>query len=213
MAQVEMPRMSDQEIIEVIHPRIKRLGFKITEDAIWECVFISKGLPFYAHLIGLHSCQVCCNTKKSVISTDQIREAQARAINDSKGSISSTFDDAVRSERRDNIFLPVLIACALVNKDAGGKFIAKDVARVLSDIMRQPYDVPAFSYHLDQFTTPERGNMLEKMGQSRQFKFRFKEALLEPYVILKGREAQLISREVEKKYGPTRQPDLFSTLR
>ena len=94
----------------------------------------------------------------------------------------------------------------------GGKFLAKDVANVLSDIMNQSYDVPAFSYHLDQFTTPERGNLLEKIGISRQFRFRFKEALSEPYVILKGRESGIISYEIEKKYGPTRQPDLFSIL-
>jgi len=212
MAQVEMPRMNDQEIISVIHPRIKRLGFRITEDALWECVFISKGLPFYAHLIGLHATQVCCDKKKSTINSEQIKEAQSRAIDDSKGSISSAFDDATRSERKDNIFLPVLTACALVKKDMGGKFLAKDVANVLSDIMNQSYDVPAFSYHLDQFTTPERGNLLEKIGISRQFRFRFKEALSEPYVILKGRESGIISYEIEKKYGPTRQPDLFSIL-
>lgn len=212
IAQVQMPRMSDSEIIDVIRPRIKRLGLRITEDAAWECVFLSKGLPYYAHLIGLHACQTCCDYKRSTIAAKEIKEAQVRAIDDSKGSISKAFSDAIWSERKDNIFLPVLIACALVKKDTEGKFIAKDVARVLSDITEQSYDVPAFAYHLDQFTSNERGKMLEKIGISRQFKFRFKEALLEPYVILKGREAAIISHEVEKKYGPTRQPDLFSTF-
>ena len=210
IAQVQMPRMSDGEIIDVIRARIKKLGLRISEDALWECVFLSKGLPYYAHLIGLHACQACCDNRKSTIAAKEIKEAQIRAIDDSKGSISKTFTDATWSERKDNIFLPVLVACALVKKDTEGKFLAKDVAKVLSDITGQPYEVPAFAYHLDQFTTTERGKMLEKIGVSRQFKFRFKEALLEPYVILKGREAAIISHEVEKKYGPTRQPDLFT---
>ena len=67
VAQVEMPRMSDQEIIEVLLPRIRRLGFRIDSEALWECVFLSKGLPFYGHLLGLHACQVCCDAKATTI--------------------------------------------------------------------------------------------------------------------------------------------------
>ena len=142
---------------------------------------------------------------------EQIKEAEARAIGESNSTIRTNFDDAIFSERRENIFLPVLLSCALVKKDASGRFLAKDVAPVLSDIMGQKYDVPAFSYHLDQFTSLERGRMLEKLGSRRQFRFRFREALTEPYIILKGREAELLKPEIEKKYGPTRQHDLFSS--
>lgn len=210
MSQVEMPRMKDNEIIEVVHSRVKKLGFRITEDALWDCVFLSKGLPFYAHLIGLHSCQACCDVKSHVVRREHVKEAEARAISESNSSIRSNFEDAIYSERSENIFLPVLLACALVAKDPIGRFLAKDVAKVLTDIMSQAYEVPAFSYHLDQFTTHERGRMLEKLGSKRQFKFRFREALAEPYVIMRGREAGLLTEVIEAKYGPTRQPDLFS---
>jgi Cdc6-like AAA superfamily ATPase len=211
IAQVEMPRMSDQEIIDVIHPRVKRLGLKITEDAIWDCVFLCKGLPHYAHLIGLHASQVCCDEKTVVMDRSTIKDAEVRAIGESNNTIRTNFDDAIFSERDGNIYLPVLVACALVKKDQIGRFYARDVAKVLSDILGKKYDVPAFSYHLDQFTVLERGRLLEKLGNKRQFKFRFREALSEPYVVLKGREAGLITGDVEKKYGPTRQPDLFSS--
>jgi GTPase SAR1 family protein len=211
VAQVEMPRMNDQEIIEVIHPRIRSLGLRITEDALWDCVFLAKGLPFYAHLLGLHACQVACDHKKVVIDRGTINEARSRAIGESNSTIRTNFDDAVHSERKENIFFPVLLACALARKDVSGRFLAKDVANVLSDLMGQEYGVPAFSYHLDQFATYERGRMLEKLGTTRQFRFRFREALTEPYIVLKGKEAGILTAEIEKKYGPTRQPDLFSS--
>lgn len=211
VAQVEMPRMNDQEIIEVIHPRIKSLGFKVTEDALWDCVFLSKGLPFYAHLLGLHACQFACDRKTVLIDSAMIRGARSTAINESNSTIRTNFDDAIHSERKENIFFPVLLACALATKDPSGRFLATDVAKVLSDIAGKEYGVPAFSYHLDQFATHERGRMLEKLGTVRQFRFRFREALTEPYIILKGKETGLLTEEIEKKYGPTRQPDLFST--
>jgi len=210
MAQVEMPRMSDQEIIEILHSRIKSLGLRITEDALWDCVFLCKGLPFYAHLIGLHASQAACEEKTILIRSNQIQKAQEKAIAESNSSIRENFDDAVHSERNNNIFLPVLVACALAKKDASGRFLAKDVAPVLTDILGKEYDVPAFSYHLDQFATRERGRLLEKLGSTRQFRFRFREALSEPYVIMVAKENGLIAKELEAKYGPTRQEDLFS---
>ena len=213
IAQVEMPRMSDKEIIDVIHPRVKRLGLKITEDALWDCVFLCKGLPHYAHLIGLHACQACCDARSVVVDRMMIKEAERRSIGESNNTIRTNFDDSIFSERTENLFLPVLVACALAKKDAIGRFLAKDVAVALSDIMERDYEVPAFSYHLDQFATFERGRMLEKLGNTRQFKFRVREALSEPYVVLKGREAGLIKPEIERKYGPTRQPDLFTNVR
>ena len=211
IAQVEMPRMADHEIIDIILPRARRLGLRITEDALWECVFLAKGLPHYAQLLGLHGCQACCDQKIATVGVDQIREAEARSIGESNSTIRANFDDAIFSERSENLFLPVLLACALVPKDATGRFIAKDVARVLSDVTGTKYEVPAFSYHLDQFTTKERGKVLEKLGVKRQFKFRFREALVEPYVVMKGRAANLITEAIEKKYGPKRQRDLFAS--
>ena len=210
IAQIEMPRMADHEIIDVIYPRVRRLGLRISEDALWECVFIAKGLPYYAHLIGLHACQICCDQKREIVSNIQVKEAETRAIEESNSTIRTNFDDAIFSERRENLFLPVLLSCALVPKDATGRFLARDVARVLTDITGNRYEVPAFSYHLDQFTTIECGKMLDKLGVKRQFKFRFREALLEPYIVMKGREAGLIDKTIEKKYGPKRQRDLFS---
>ena len=212
IAEVGMPRMGDDEIKDIIVPRVRRLGLQMSEDALWDCIFIAKGLPHYAHLIGLHACQAACDAKTNTITSDQIKVAEERSIEESGNTIRSIFEDAVYSERTKNIFFPVLLACALVPKDATGRFLASDVARVLSDITGKLYEVPAFSYHLDQFTTKERGHMLDKISEKRPFKFRFREALVEPYILMRGKQAHLISRDIEKKYGPTRQPDLFSSV-
>ena len=48
----------------------------------------------------------------------------------------------------------------------------------------------------------ERGNILEKLGSTRQFRFRFKEALMEPYIILQGRKNDFITKQIEKKLRP-----------
>jgi Cdc6-like AAA superfamily ATPase len=212
LSQVEMPRMSDSEIIDIINRRLKRAGIKITSDAIWDCVFICKGLPHYAHLLGLHAMQSVCDRKALIIERRDIEEASRRALADSNQSIKSGFENAIFSERPDNIFKQVLIACALVQKDSFGRFTAKSVATILSEITGERYDVPAFSYHLKEFCDTARGPILKKMGQTRRFTFRFLEALMESYVILEGMNQKIITNRIVERNRPKRQPDLFSAI-
>ncbi|MHC2552304.1 AAA family ATPase [Bradyrhizobium elkanii] len=210
LSQVEMPRMSDGEIIDIINRRLKRAGIRIKSDAIWDCVFICKGLPHYAHLLGLHAMQAVCDRRSLTIERSDINEASKRALLDANQSIKSGFERAVYSERPDNIFKQVLISCALTQKDAFGQFSAKSVASILSEITGERYDVPAFSYHLNEFCAEARGPILKKIGQTRRFTFRFIEALMESYAIMEGMNRKIISQKMVEQNRPKRQPDLFS---
>jgi Cdc6-like AAA superfamily ATPase len=212
LSQVEMPRMSDTEIIDIINRRLKRAGIKVTSEAIWDCVFICKGLPHYAHLLGLHAMQSVCDRKAGIIERKDVEEASKRALLDANQSIKAGFERAVYSERPDNIFKHVLIACALAQKDSFGQFTAKSVARILSEITGERYDVPAFSYHLNEFCEPTRGPILKKIGQTRRFTFRFVEAMMEAYSIMEGMNRKIISNKIVEQNRPKRQPDLFSAI-
>jgi len=210
IAEVEMPRMSDSEISDVITDRVKNLGFKIHDDALWKCIFICKGLPHYAHLIGLHALQAACDRKSINVEEEDIETATQRALSETNQSIKDSFESATYSERKDNIFKEVLVACALAEKDPLGKFDAKSIASRLTIITGKDYDAPAFSYHLSQFCEENRGGLLEKSGVTRNFKYRFKEALMEPYVILQSLQKGIIRESHINAFGPRRQKDLFS---
>ena len=211
IAEIEMPRMSDDEIIDIISVRLKRTGMKISNDAIWSCVFVCKGLPHYAHLIGLHAMQAACDRRSLSITEKDVEEATDRALSEANHSIKEAYENAVYSERRDNIFREVLTACALAKKDPLGRFNAKAVATKLKEITGQDYAVPAFSYHLNEFCEQGRGGILQKYGQTRKFTFRFSEALMEPYVILEALRQSILNKTDVQKSQPKRQTELFST--
>lgn len=58
LAEIEMPRMSDSEISDIIINRLQLAGMKIDQEAIWNCIFICKGLPHFAHLLGSTRCNL-----------------------------------------------------------------------------------------------------------------------------------------------------------
>jgi len=210
IAEIEMPRMEDKEIIDVIHKRVSQMGTTMSESAIWDCVFLCKGLPYYAHLVGLHSVQAACDRHSLKIDRDDVAKATERSISGANQSIKEAYEAAIYSERTTNIFQEVLVACALSEKDPLGRFSAKSVSTRLKQITGKAYDQPQFAYHLKEFCSDSRGNLLERFGAQRQFRFRFREALTEAFVVLQGKQAGIITDEFVKKYGPKRQADLFS---
>lgn len=65
----------------------------------------------------------------------------------------------------------------------------------MSRIMRKRYEIAAFSRHLADFCEDDRGPALERTGVPRRYRFRFRNPLLQPFVIMQGLSASLISRD------------------
>jgi hypothetical protein len=79
-----------------------------------------------------------------------------------------------------------LAACALAETNDIGQFTASAIEEPLSAIMGKAYEVPAFSFHLNEMSSPERGSVLKKTGARRTFQYRFAEATMQPYIIMKS---------------------------
>lgn len=90
------------------------------------------------------------------------------------------------SPRRDALYPQALLAAALVRTDALGYFAAADLREPMSRIMGRPCDISTFAQHLKKFCDSDRGNVLERTGVKRRYRFRFKNPLLQPFVIMQG---------------------------
>jgi Cdc6-like AAA superfamily ATPase len=185
LAQIHMPRMSDPELIEILNKALVPAEITIDEDAKSKIVRLSKGLPHYTHLLGLHAALTAINTKRNAIIKADIIKAIEVALKEAQQSIISAYNLATTSPR-ENLYKQVLLACALVPPDELGTFSAADVRKPMSEIMKRTYDIPAFSQHLKAFCSEERGPILQRTGAKRRYRFRFINPLLQPFVIMRG---------------------------
>jgi hypothetical protein len=99
------------------------------------------------------------------------------------------------SQRPEALYRQVLLAAALAETDELGYFANADVREPMSKIMGRRYEIPSFSQHLSAFCEPSRGPVLERVGAERNYRYRFKNPLLQPFVIMQGLSAGLISEE------------------
>ena len=115
----------------------------------------------------------------------------AKFIADAEKSFQDQYRSATRSNQ-ENYFQQSLLACALAKTDDEGFFTANDVVEPYSAIMREKKRIAHFEKHLRRFSSEEGGNILVKRGGDRQQRFRFRDPMIQPYVIIRGIQTQMI---------------------
>lgn len=196
LVQVHMPRMSVDELNEIISKATMKLKMTIDPVAKNKILGLSDGLPHYTHLLALNSFQNACSSERTHVIVSDVEFAIETAIKKAQQSIMRDYHMATTSTRRDVIYDKVLTACALAKTDELGYFAAADVREPLSLIAGKRYEIPAFARHLKDFCEDDRGPVLQKTGVSRRYRYRFINPMLQPYVLMQG----LSKRYIDDSY-------------
>jgi hypothetical protein len=166
---------------------------------------LSAGLPHYTHTLALLSAENAIDDDRTTVSMADVDKAIHQMV-EKPGSLLSIYEAATQSGR-PTLYAQVLLACALADKTDLGYFSSTAVKRPLERITGRQYTIPAFAGHLDDFCSDKRANVLEKVGVPRRYRFRFKNPLLQPFVIIHGLakkllEPELISANDNDEVGP-----------
>jgi Cdc6-like AAA superfamily ATPase len=194
LVQIQMPRMSDRELFEIVEKGLGEVQMTIESKAKQHIAKLSQGLPHFTHLLSLHAAQNAALDGRINITEDDVEQAIRLAVDKTAQSIVSDYH-AATSSPRDTLFPQVLLACALAEKDQLGYFSAVAVRRPLRDITGKPYDIPSFARHLNIFCEEARGPILQKTGQRKRYLYRFVKPMMEPYTTMKGLESGLITND------------------
>lgn len=193
LVQVRMPRMSPDELLEIIDNGAERLEMKIDRVARSTIAQRSEGLPHFTHLLCLHAFQRAVFDDRSRVTPADVNAATKVAVEKTQQSIMSDYHKATISQQPETLYEKVLLACALAKTDALGFFAAKDVREPLSEIAGKRYEIPAFSRHLKELSAPKRGPILHQTGTERRYRFRFVNPMMQPFIIMHGLAEGLIT--------------------
>jgi Cdc6-like AAA superfamily ATPase len=201
LVQIPMPRMSAEELGDILEKGVARLKMKIAPDGKSRIVRLSRGLPHYTHSLGLHATRASINRNEETVSKGDVDTALTSALEEINLSLRSAYDKSTFSPHKETIYAHVLMACALAPAGDFGYFTPAAVRDPLSAIRGKIYRIPAFAKHITSFTTESRGAILQKEGVKRRFRFRFSNPLMQPFVVMKGVASGILSEEVLKRFG------------
>jgi len=193
LVQVRMPRMDREELGEIVNRGIKKADMVIEDAARELIVLLSHGLPFYTHYLGLYSGFRALDRNKTTITPVDVADSTVGIISKAH-HVRSAHLTAVSSAQK-NIYPQVLLACALAERDELGFFNASDISRPLSEITGKRYGVEYYTRHLKAFCEDGRGKILVRVGPAFRVRYRFADALMQPFVILDGMAKGIVSLE------------------
>lgn len=187
LQQIRMPRMSETELEKIITDRAKLAGITIGETIRDEIVKYSQGLPGYTHLLTQSTFRSAIQRRSLEVDFADLGVAMHRCVSECDESVREGYAKAVRSTQTSNLYKEALLAAALAKTDEKGYFRATAMNEPLSQILGRDVQVFNFSSNLKQFVKDERGPALIRVGKSGNYEYRFDDALLRPYVIIRGK--------------------------
>lgn len=198
LVQIKMPRMSTEEMKQLVLTRYTRCGIKTDSDAVWKIIFLSRGLPYYTHLLAMNSARFAIDQKSIVVHHKDVDKALERSILELDQSIKEKYVLAVRSQKGDDtLYASVLLACSLAATDELGRFQQSAVTEPLNKLVsNKDYKASTFALHMNAFCEEDRGEVLQRNGTPRSYRYRFSDPLVQPYVILKGLSEGRLTDEV-----------------
>jgi Cdc6-like AAA superfamily ATPase len=209
-AEILMPRMSTDELREIIEKRLKQLGMKIEPDAKWKIINLAKGLPQYVHGLGKLSCFWAISERRLQITEHDTDRAIENLLDTSEQTFKTVYERATRSNQPDNLFKHVLTACALAKADENGYFAPAAVREPLTGILGRNITIATFQNHLTDFSE-KRGQILQRIGEQRSYRLRFRQPAMQPYVIMRGIQEGIVDEGARRALSSPEEPDLFET--
>jgi Cdc6-like AAA superfamily ATPase len=201
LVQIHMPRMEQEELEEIVHTGLDKLTMTIDDQAEAELISLAKGLPYFIHLLCLHASRKALDANERHITIAHLEGAIREALDSAQQTMRTAYHKATTSVRKDTIHRHVLLACSLADTDEFGYFNAASVVRPLTMIRQKHYEIPYFAQHLREFSDDKRGRILQSIGEPHSRLYRFKNPMMQPFVIMKGLSDELVSPKTLREFG------------
>jgi hypothetical protein len=202
LKQVHLSRMSPFELVDIIDKGHKKLGMTMDDDAKKFVSILSQGLPHYVHEITRFSTRQAIRRESTNmnVTMDDLNEGLKIAVEQIQESMRTSYQKATLSVHKDSLYSSVLLACAVTKTDEFGFFSAVDIQNPFCKITGKAYAIGGFSRHLHSFCTLDRDHILEKHGKIHNFKFRFSDPLMKPFVLIKAITESRVSRSLIEEF-------------
>ncbi|MBT2559349.1 orc1/cdc6 family replication initiation protein [Hymenobacter sp. ISL-91] len=198
LIQIQMPRMSDGELEEIIDNGLKKLELEIIKNVKDKIIEYSSGFPHYTHAICKSAAQYAINSNSNTISLEHFTYAVKRSIQTTAQSLRSSYQKAIITSKGPSHFEEVLAACALSDLDDYDCFTNGGTLLHFKGKKKSKTDMTTkdLRYYLDALCKEEKGNILEKIGQGSNIRYKFMNPIMRAFIRLKIYDKRIEANKV-----------------
>jgi AAA domain len=188
-AQIEVPRMPDEELDEILRKGEAKLGIEFDADCRTTIIRYSDGFPYYTHLHALHAVRRALRDGRVRVMFDDFMNALDSIIDDTDLTLRRQYEDAAETTGTVKVRRSIMEAIARTEKQ---ELTFREIKASFREI-HQKYDMKQadlINPHLSALV--EKYHVLQSRGlpKSKDRLYRFANPLMRAYVRLMARQAQ-----------------------
>lgn len=191
LRQIKMPRMSKEELIDIVDVGFKKLTIAIDQKVKENIVQFSYGFPHFTHLLSKYCALEMLKAQKKKVTDDVFHLAIKESLANANQSVMNSYNVATRSRKKENQFKYVVHACANIDGDEQGYFSINDAIKEFESFTGREITRQSITYSLSNLCKGHRGGVLEKYPYHHLVRYRFKNPLLKAYINLKTKDEQI----------------------
>lgn len=185
LKQIKMPRMSDNESLEIIEKGLEKVEIEISEKIKNEIVEFASGFPHYVHLLCKYGAKEIIANNKIDFSKAYLDIAIKKGIENTNEQLKSSYRNAAITSSTSFKWINVLHACAASPLDNYNCFEKSEILKNYNKITGKKVKGDSISYNLKQLCTIERGNVIKKIGKGLNSRYRFTNPMMRAFIKLK----------------------------
>lgn len=182
-AEIEVPRMSDEELDEILRNGEQRLGLIFDADCRASIIRYSDGFPYYTHLLALHASRAAIDAGETRVSASHFDAALDDIIEDASLSLRRAYEDAAETSGTVKVRKSIMDGMARSEKSE----LTFQEVRLAFQTVHPQYEVDKLNFiNVDLGKLVESG-ILQTRGRkkSRDRTYRFVNPLMRTFVRLK----------------------------
>ncbi|WP_223648824.1 ATP-binding protein [Hymenobacter psoromatis] len=204
LVQIQMPRMSDEELAQIIDNGLKRLELEIIQNVKEKIIEYSSGFPNYTHAICKSAALYAINSESNTVSIEHFTYAVKKCIQTTSQSLRNSYQKSIISSKGPSHFEEVLAACALAELDEYNCFTNSGALSHFKGKKKKGKSTMTTTdlrYYLEGLCKEEKGRILEKIGQGSNIRYQFVNPMMRAFIRLKIYDKRIEANKVLPQLG------------
>lgn len=203
---IRLPLMEEAELQALLRRGERRAGINFENAVRDSIVTLSKGTPYYVHLLALLAGRHALGRNSTTVGFDDLRAAISDLLSEIDPNLVTAYEGATRSEW--NLFMTdIVFAAAAAPFDAYGRFRADGVLKVLESHTGKSHRIVNIHGGLARLSKNERVRILERtVSAGGAIEYDFINPLMRQYVLLRQAERRGLIGSQAHKADPDASP-------
>jgi hypothetical protein len=201
--QIYLQRMAPHELEEILDNGLGRLELRIRPTLKRKMVTLSNGFPHYTHVLGRYAAFYAVEHSLDEIDDAAFYTAVKASLEDTYHSVQEYYNK-VLSEGDSRTLQPLLLAAAVAPEDESGAFYSSDLKKPLRTIKGKPLlMLRPLRHYVDELALAGGGSVLERIGRPKSRRYRFRNPVIKPYIIMRAYRDGVIGEDAFDKLVPS----------